>query len=126
MPVNFPPYHENWPSSGHAIPKFHRQVTVHCPVNDTLVTADEGIIADLRTLWHHGILTEWSCEGGLIPASRYVSLKNPGNTDAAVELLPWAFANEQDRRNGAVYSRPGGALRGTFPAGLAEVSGDLH
>lgn len=123
---DFPPYYEDWPANGWAIP-YHKQVTVHCPVNDTMVTADEGIIADLRILWHYGIGTANSCQGGsAYPGNRYIALENPLYTNAATELLAWAFANTVDRQNGAVYDRPGGALRGIFPVGLAEISGELH
>lgn len=125
--TDYPPYYKDWSANGWAIPEYHKQVTVHCPVNDTMVTADEGIIADLQVLWYYGIGTRWSCEGsGELPGGRYISLEDPLDVDAATELLPWAFANVMDRHNGAVYNRPGGALRGTFTVDVAETAWDLH
>lgn len=123
--TNYPPYYKDWPSSGWA-PAYHKQVTVHCPVNDTMVTADEGIIADLQVLWNYDIGTQWSCQGGATPGGRYIMLEDPRDVDAVTELLPWAFANSVDRRNGSVYNRPGGALRGSFTVDVAETSWDLH
>jgi len=126
--MTYPPYHKPEDINPDYKP-YHPQVTVFCPVNNTMVTADAGIISDLQILWHYGIGTQWSCEGTMYSPSdgnRYIMLERPEDVPAALELLPWAFASPRDRQSGAVYSRPGGAPVGTFRRSEIDQAGDLH
>lgn len=70
------------------------------------VALDHGIIDDTLKLWHHGIETEYSCEGGG-GSTRYFKLRNVNDIPLAVTLLPWVEKVEDTNGRRAIYGHWG-------------------